>query len=140
VRHWLRHSPDLALAVFRAVAQLRNVRPRERAMKKRTFLVTAIILGALAVVLHSTGYSQMAQATSRFAHGIEQAYRQHTEYVQDAETVQLRQTAHILNTVGLVFTLSCVAALVVAIARRESGWYSIPIMLLFFDVMVMMLS
>jgi len=26
VRRWLRHSPDLALAVFRAVAQLWNVR------------------------------------------------------------------------------------------------------------------
>jgi len=108
-------------------------------MKKRTFFLTAIILGAIALVLHGAGYDHMARASSRHALGIQQAYMQHTKYVPDAEVVRLGQSARALNAVGLVFTFSCVTALVVAVIRHEPGWYSIPILLLFFDVMMMML-
>ncbi|HTY87751.1 MAG TPA: hypothetical protein VMB80_09830 [Candidatus Acidoferrum sp.] len=108
-------------------------------MTKRTFFLTAIILGAVALVIHVIGYDQMAQASSRHALGIQQAYMQHTMYVPDAAVLRLRQTARDLNAVGLVFTFSCVAALAAAVIRHEPGWYSIPILLLFFDVMTQML-
>ena len=108
-------------------------------MKKRTFFLTAIILGVVAVVLHVAGYNHTARASSHRALGIQQAYMQHTKYVADAEVARLGQSARVLNAVGLVFTFSCVAAFVAAVIRHEPGWYSIPTLLLFFDVMTMML-
>ncbi len=81
----------------------------------------------------------MEEAMHRSAQGIQAASQQHVQYAPDAETVRLRNTEHILNNVGLVFMFSSLACMVVALIRRESGWYSIPIMLLMFDLMTQML-
>lgn len=121
------------------MAQFLVVRPQRAVMNTRTFFPIAILLGVVAVVLHMAGYNHTARAVSRRALGIQQAYLQHAKYVPDAEAVRLRQAARVLNAVGLVFTFSCVAALVGAAIRHEPGWYSIPILLLFFDVVAMLL-
>jgi len=108
-------------------------------MKNRSFLLTSILLGFVALSVHSVAYNHITQAQRRRAENVRAAYEQHTKAASDPVVTHLRDSGHSLNTVGLVFTFSCFVCLVVAAARHEPGWYSIPIMLLFFDVTMMLL-
>jgi hypothetical protein len=108
-------------------------------MKTRAFFLSSVLLGLIALLVHSVASDQIMQSVHRRAQNIAAAVEQHIPIAPDPEATRLRDSGYRLNTVGLAFTLSCVVCGVVAFVRRESGWYSIPIMLLFFDVTVMML-
>jgi len=115
------------------------VRPPPPVTKKRTFYPAAVLFGVTALVLNSVGHGLDVECSSRRAHAISGAYTQHVNYVRDAETVRLLHTGYALSTIGLVFTLSGIACLVVALARREHGWYLILTGLLVLDIIVLML-
>ena len=108
-------------------------------MKKHTFFLVAILLGVIALGIHSVARHQIMSAQDLKAEGIAAAVQQHFRYVPDPEAVSLSGSGHTLNAVGLIFTFCCLVFLVVALVRRESGWYSIPIMLLLSDILVQML-
>ena len=93
----------------------------------------------MALSVHLVARNHITQAQRRRAENVAAAYEQHTQVTPDPVVAHLRDSGHSLNTVGLVFTFSCFVCLVVAAVRHEPGWYSIPIMLLFFDVTTMLL-
>ena len=108
-------------------------------MKKHIFFLVAILLGVIALGIHSIARNQIMSAQHFKAEGIAAAVRQHVSYIPDPEAVRLSGSGYTLNTVGFFFTVCCLIFLVVALVRRESGWYSIPILLLISDIFVLML-
>jgi hypothetical protein len=108
-------------------------------MKKRTFYLTSILLGLLALCLHLGARDQLVASQHLKAECISNAMRDHISYSPDPRSVELNERHRILNDIGLVFAFSCLAALVMALLLRESGWYSIPVGLLISDFIVQML-
>jgi hypothetical protein len=108
-------------------------------VKKRTFYPAAVLLGVIALILNSVGHGLVAEYSSRRAHAISMAYTQHVKYVADAETARLLRTGNALNVIGLLFTVSGIACLAAALARREHGWHLILAGSLLLDIMILML-
>jgi hypothetical protein len=108
-------------------------------MKKRTFFLVSILLGVIALGFHSVARDQISSGQHLKAVRVAAAEPQKIIYTPDPEAVRLSGNGRTFNTVGLIFTFSCLAFLVVARVRHESGWYSIPFMLLFCDILVQML-
>jgi hypothetical protein len=108
-------------------------------MSKRTFFLASVLLAFVAFAVHGVGREQLVASSHRKAKRLETAVTQHIDYTPDPEAVRLDTSGRALNKVGLLFTFSSLACVIVAIIRRESGWYSIPIMLLLADVTVQML-
>ena len=130
----------LAVAVLAAGIYefIRREAPSD-AVKRRTFFLPSILLVLVALGFHSAARDQILQGSRRRAQSIEAAIKQQIRAAPDVEAARLSNNVHALNKIGLVFAFSCVVCLAVAFVRRESGWYSIPIMLLFADLMVQML-
>lgn len=108
-------------------------------MKKRISFLISILLGVIAFVLHSLARDEIMRGQHLKAARIEAVAKQQISYTPDPEAVRLSSSGRILSKVGHIFTFSSLACLVVALIRRESGWYSIPIMLLLSDVVVQLL-
>jgi hypothetical protein len=115
-------------------------------MKKRAFFLVSFLLGFAALILNSVGHAQLVQSSIHKAHEIAACAQQKSvsgqrgaSYVPSAEIVNLANTGENLTAVGLIFTFSGVALLVVAAIRREQGWYLILTGLFFLDIMVVML-
>jgi hypothetical protein len=108
-------------------------------MSKRTFFITSIALALIALVLHSVASDKLERGSHLKAKQLEIAVTQQTHYTADPEADRLFRSGHILSRIGMAFTISSAACVFVAIARRESGWYSVPLLLLFFDFAVQFL-
>src|SRR3954470_12378650 len=108
-------------------------------MSERTFFLASVLLAFVAFAVHGVGREQLVASSHRKAKRRETALTQHIAYTPDPEAVRLATSGRALNKVGLLFTFSSLACVIVAIIRRESGWYAIPIMLLLADVTVQML-
>ncbi len=63
----------------------------------------------------------------------------HIHYSEDSEMIHLTEMARTLNSVGTLFTIAGVVSFALAFCKREPGFYSIPILLLFFDLMMLLL-
>ena len=109
-------------------------------MNKRAFFLTSVLLGIVALISNSIAYDQIMAAQHLTAGRLSVAAHQQVHYTPDPEAVRLSSSSRILNLAGLIFTVCCFAFFIVALVRREPGWYSIPIMLLFFDIFVQLLA
>lgn len=105
-----------------------------------TFFPASIALGIIALVIHSIATDEIAKGSRLKAQRISLAVSQHTAYTPDPEAQQLFHSARILIPVGTAFIVSCALCVFVAMARRESGWYSIPLLLIFFDFALQMFA
>jgi hypothetical protein len=94
----------------------------------------------MAFLFLSAARSQIDAALHRRAQNVVSAFEHHVPVSPDPEAARLRDSGYRFNLVGLMFMLSCLVCGIVAFIRRESGWYSIPILLLFFDVTMLFLS
>ena len=115
-------------------------------MKKSTFYWVSVLFGVIALILNSVGHDQLVQGSFQKAHEIETymhqqkaSGQQNVPFVPSAETIRLGKTGEILTVVGLIFTLTGVALLVIAAIRHEQGRYLILTGLFLVDVMVVML-
>ena len=106
---------------------------------KRHFFPWSVILGVIALTVHLVARDQMTRYMHQHAVEIAAASQQQGTFTPGAATVRLRDNSRILDRVGLVFAFSCLVCLVVALVRRESGRYSIPIILLLFDTVTELL-
>lgn len=108
-------------------------------MKNRTFFLSSILMGVIAIGFHSVARDHILRGQLLKSKRIDAAFIQNMNYLSDLEANRLSGSGHILNTVGLIFTFSCLALLIRAFVRREPGWYSIPIMLLLLDIYLQVL-
>jgi hypothetical protein len=108
-------------------------------MKKRIIFLASVVLAFVALVIHSVARDKLDAGSKLKAKQLEVAVKQHTHYTPDPEASRLFSTGRTLNHVGMVFTISAAICVFVAMARREPGWYSIPLMLLLCDLVVQML-
>jgi hypothetical protein len=108
-------------------------------VKKRVFYPGAFLCGIIALALNSVGHGMIGDAASHIAIARHEAFKQNIKFVCDNETASQLHTGHVLFTIGFVLTLSGFTCMVVALARRERGWYLILTGLLIVDVMVLML-
>jgi hypothetical protein len=103
-------------------------------VKRRTFFLASILLAVIALTVHAVARDQLVQGSIRKAKRIEGTAMQGTSYTPDPEAIRLSRCGTVLNKIGLAFTFPALACVVVALIRREPGWYSIPVMLLFADL------
>jgi hypothetical protein len=108
-------------------------------MRKRAFFLTSVVLAIIALIIHLAGRDQSVKGSEHMAQSISAAVKQNIKAVSDPMAADYRNEGRILDRIGIVFTFSSVICLLAATYRRESGWYSIPILLLFFDLMAQML-
>jgi hypothetical protein len=108
-------------------------------MNKRTVFLTSIALAFVALVIHSVARERLDAGSKLKAKQLEVAVKQQTPYTPDSEASRLFSTGRTLNHIGMAFTISAAICVFVAIARRERGWYSVPLLLLVFDLGVQML-
>ena len=108
-------------------------------MNKRTFFLVSVSLALAALVLHSVAHDRLDAGSELKAKQIEAAFKQQTPYIPDPEASRLFSTGRTLNYVGTVFTVLAAICVFAAIARRERGWYSVPLTLLVFDLGVQMI-
>jgi hypothetical protein len=108
-------------------------------MNKRTIFLASVAFAFIALVIHSVAREKFDAGSKLKAKQLEAAVMQQTHYIPDPEVSRLCSTGRTLNHVGMAFTISAAICLFVAIARREPGWYSVPLLLLVFDLGVQML-
>jgi hypothetical protein len=106
---------------------------------KRACFGASILLAIVALSFHSVARDKILSAAHLKAERISAAQKQQIAYTPDLAAVSLSRSGHTLNKTGLVFTFLSFACMIVAAIRHESGWYSVPTMLLLADVLVMML-
>lgn len=104
-------------------------------MRNRRFFWLSIIAGLVALVLLSAARGVFDRASKIKVAQIHAAIIQQVSYTPDPEAAHLSQAGHILNGAGLTLVAFSIVFLSVASIRRESGWYLMAILLLFFDFM-----
>lgn len=108
-------------------------------MKKRAFYLASTLLVLIALFFHFVARAQIVEAQHLRVKSREAAMEKQTQVVTDPTAKRLSDSARVLNKVGLAFAICSLTFLVVAGIRREHGWYSIPILLLFFDLIEQLL-
>jgi hypothetical protein len=109
------------------------------AVKKHTFYTSAVLLATIALVLNMIGRDRFVQASRHKAQHIGAAQGQHTTYVMDSESARLVQSGRVLTTVGVTLAFFGMGSTIVALIRREGGWYLILAGLLLSDIVAVML-
>lgn len=100
-------------------------------MNGRIYFLCAVVLAALALVLHATSREFDVRSTSIRAQMWNRSDVEKQQAKTQADYYRVRASA--IFYTGLGFTFSSIVCLVVARFRKERGWFSIPILLLFFD-------
>ena len=108
-------------------------------MNKRTIFLTSVAFAFVALLIHSVAREKLDAGSKLKARQLEAAVKQQTPYIPDPEASRLFRTGRTLNHVGMAFTVSAAICVFMAIVRREPGWYSVPLLLLVFDLGVQML-
>jgi hypothetical protein len=108
-------------------------------MNTRLFYSAAVMLGLIALVLGFAGRDRSVQASVYRAKRIASAHENHAPYTRDAQAIRLAHDGRLLSTVTAVFTGLGLCCMVVALLRREKGYYLILSGLLVSDVMALML-
>jgi hypothetical protein len=104
-----------------------------------TFYTSAVLLAAIALVLNMMGRDRFVQASHHKAQRIAAAQEQHTRYLRDSESARMVQSGRVLTTVGVTLAFFGLASMIVALIRREGGWYLILAGLLLSDILTVML-
>lgn len=108
-------------------------------MNKRAFFLASVVFAFVALVIHSVARDKLVAGSELKYKQLELAIKQQTHYTPNPEASRLFRTGRTLNSVGMASTILAVICVFAAIARREPGWYSVPLLLLFFDLFVLML-
>jgi hypothetical protein len=108
-------------------------------MNKRVIFLASVILAFVALVILSVAQDKLDAGSKIKAKQLEVAVMQHTVYTPDPEASRLFRAGRMLIHVGMAFTISAAICVLVGIARREPGWYSVPLLLLVLDLGVLML-
>src|SRR5690349_15062022 len=103
-------------------------------MSDRIYFLSAVLLATLTLLLHATSRRFDVKSTSIRA----QMWNRSDVEKQQAKTQadQYRARASAIFYTGLGFTFCSIGCLAVARFRKERGRYSIPILLLFFDLIM----
>ena len=104
-------------------------------MKQRLFYFLSIVLLIVALICHVAATQTGMTIGKLNVTSIEIAQKQHTVPWHDPAVPLLRQQAKNLEGTGAVLATCGFGCMVVAAVKREKGLYSIPILLLFFDLM-----
>ena len=102
-------------------------------MNKRTIFLASVLLAFVALAFHSVAREKLDAGSKLKAKQLEVAVKQHTHYAPDPQASRLFSAGRTLNHVGMAFTISAAICVFVAVARREPGWYSVPLLLLVSD-------
>ena len=114
------------------------VRPLYDVMSSKFFAV-ACALAIIALLVHSVSREFMMQSMHRKAARIAQASSRQEPYTPDPEVHRLSMRADVLMYTGFALTLSAFGCMIVAMVRREHGWYLILCLLLMADIVAPML-
>jgi hypothetical protein len=111
-------------------------------MKKHTFYLISIFMASIALGFHVIARAEILKGQHLTAKSMESTIKQQTNYEPNLNAERLSNSGRVFSKVGLAFTLCGLTCLVVAVRRHERGYYSIPILLLFFDFLeqVLLLS
>lgn len=108
-------------------------------MSKRTFFLTSIVLAFDALVLHCIAREKIMLGSHLKAVRLQAAVNDQTNYSSDTEAERLFRDGRTLSRIGFASTITSAACVFVAIARRETGPYSVPLLLLVLDLGAQML-
>ena len=108
-------------------------------MRNHTFLYLSILAGAVALISLLEARDWNLKAAHIRAVRRQAAHVQHIAYVPDPEAARWGGNAEILDIAGLASVVLCVGFLLTASIRHESGWYSIPLLLILFDFIAFLL-
>jgi hypothetical protein len=108
-------------------------------MSKRVFFFGALLLVIAALLTHVIARGFLEDYLHRKAARINEASTQHAPYVADPLASRAVHTYDVLTSIGLALTGLSVISMVIALVRRESGWYLILGMLQMFAIMAAML-
>jgi hypothetical protein len=106
-------------------------------MSKKTFYILSLVMSICALFSHGIAHNKQLEII-----------RVHAQMrnLNDPEKQQLRihadglkVTSRMLWRIGIGFALGGVVCLVAARLRKESGWFSLPILFLFLDLIMMMI-
>ncbi len=103
-------------------------------MNKRTFFLTSIVLAFVALVLHSIAREKIMHGSHLKAVRLQAVGNDQTNFSTDTEAERLFRNGRTLNRIGFASTIKSAACVFVAIARRETGPYSVPLLLLVLDL------
>jgi hypothetical protein len=106
---------------------------------KQTFIIGAFILALIAFITQSVARDYVEKAMHWKAERLELAQKEHIAYTPDLRGRQLSKSADVLTVIGCVITVLSFVCMITALARHESGWYLILILILFFDLTMPML-
>lgn len=106
-------------------------------MPKPSFYFTSLLTAFIALLLHTA--SHVASVEGSLTKGRSLKLEGAEKEKMKAEVARHRRNGVRLFYVGLAFSLSSIACLVTAVIRKEPGWSSIPILLLFFGLMAQLL-
>src|ERR1022692_1679978 len=98
-------------------------------MNGRNFFLCAVVLAIIALALHATSRELEVKSTSIRAQIWNRSDVEKQQMKSQADGYRVR--ASVIFYTGLGFTFSSIVCLVVARFRKERGWFSIPILLLF---------
>jgi hypothetical protein len=110
-----------------------------KVVKKHKFYISAVLLATIALVLNMMGRDRFVQASRHKAQRIAAAQEQHTSYLMDSESARLGQSGRVLTTVGVTLAFFGLGSMIVALIRREGGWYLFLVGVLLSDIVAVML-
>jgi len=100
----------------------------------RKFYLVATFLGVVACFLHLDARQQMLEGQRLKAQAIRAAVEQAVKAMPNAAAEDLSRSGRLLWEAGFAFTGFALLALGLGLWRRERGWYSIPVMIVVFDI------
>jgi len=107
--------------------------------KRRPFFMASIVMMVIALCLHATAQSQIHQRITLKAKIIQAATQEGKKVPFNASNPLPYQYWHLYSYAGTSFCSCGLFSWIVSLRRHEPGWHSIPLLLLFFDVMISLL-
>ena len=101
---------------------------------KNPFYLAAIVLGLVAVLFVVIGSSETARVSRAEVARLAAAERAHARAAPDPEITRLAHMGRLHMNTGMILAAVSVVCVVIALLRRERGWYSIPLLLVIFAV------
>lgn len=108
-------------------------------MQSFKFCLLAFFVAVIAFFLNAFGYDQLDKGCSLDAQAIKTAYQQHIKYVRDAEATRLYDHGAVLRMWSMAFTIIGFVCMLIAMARKERGWYLLLLFFLCLDAIALMI-
>jgi hypothetical protein len=107
---------------------------------KNPFYLAAIVLGLVAVAFVVIASSEAARVSRLEVARLAAAEREHVRAAPDPEVTRLAHMGRLHMNTGMIMTGVSAVCVLVALIRRERGWYSIPLLLVFFAFLWRMMA